>query len=244
MTGIERVPTGVPGLDTILMGGFPLKSSTILYGPPGSGKASLCIQFIKKGLETGDVGLYVTTKDIENIRAKMEQLGLDHARYEKEGRLIIVNPLSGEMSGLTVPRHEELLVVETAQNIRVIANTINMARHQVGEGEIRFVVDSLTGLYLKTLPEHKTDLQRLIENIVRRVRQQGHVALFTLDTSTDESDVKTLRFLTDGFIELVVNLYDAAPERRMVLHNLVFTGRSIGRYDYRFIDKGLWIPPG
>ena len=58
MGTIERVKTGVPGLDEIISGGFPKGTITLISGPPGGGKTILCCQFLYKGVEEGDKCLF------------------------------------------------------------------------------------------------------------------------------------------------------------------------------------------
>jgi circadian clock protein KaiC len=41
---IDRLPTGVPGLDRLLEGGLPLTSVTVIGGTPGAGKTTLAQQ--------------------------------------------------------------------------------------------------------------------------------------------------------------------------------------------------------
>src|SRR3984885_406322 len=43
---IDRLPTGVPGLDGILGGGLPEFSFNLIAGPPGSGKTTLAHQLM------------------------------------------------------------------------------------------------------------------------------------------------------------------------------------------------------
>jgi replicative DNA helicase len=43
---INKLPTGVPGLDEIVGGGFPEFSFNIIAGAPGSGKTTLAHQFM------------------------------------------------------------------------------------------------------------------------------------------------------------------------------------------------------
>ncbi len=43
---IQRLPTGVPGLDEILGGGLPEYSFNIIAGAPGSGKTTLAHQIM------------------------------------------------------------------------------------------------------------------------------------------------------------------------------------------------------
>ena len=57
---IGRVPSGVPGLDTSLMGGFPRGGIHILQGTPGAGKTTLGNQICYHHAAAGGRALYVT----------------------------------------------------------------------------------------------------------------------------------------------------------------------------------------
>ena len=57
---IDRVPSGVPGLDTILRGGFPKGGIHILQGTPGAGKTILGNQLCYHHAAAGGRALYVT----------------------------------------------------------------------------------------------------------------------------------------------------------------------------------------
>src|SRR5688572_16646767 len=57
---VERVSTGVAGLDEILGGGLPMNHLYLLDGEPGTGKTTLALQFLLAGAGMGMRGLYVT----------------------------------------------------------------------------------------------------------------------------------------------------------------------------------------
>lgn len=56
---LERVGTGVPGLDEMVEQGFWRGSTTLLAGPSGSGKTAISLHFIQSGSKWGEDGLYV-----------------------------------------------------------------------------------------------------------------------------------------------------------------------------------------
>ena len=59
-TGIGRLPTGVPGLDTILGGGFLVGGVYIIQGTPGTGKTTLGNQICFHHAAHGGRALYTT----------------------------------------------------------------------------------------------------------------------------------------------------------------------------------------
>jgi circadian clock protein KaiC len=58
---IDRMPTGIPGLDSMIGGGLPIPSLTLLAGNAGAGKTTFCTQFLCKGADLGEHGLYLLT---------------------------------------------------------------------------------------------------------------------------------------------------------------------------------------
>src|ERR1700677_2073061 len=57
---INKLPSGVPGLDDILGGGFPEFSFNIVAGTPGCGKTTLAHQFIFANATPDRPALYFT----------------------------------------------------------------------------------------------------------------------------------------------------------------------------------------
>ena len=82
ITEIIRDPSGVPGMDQIIGGGFPKQTNILLLGPTGAGKSSMCIQFTKCGLELGGQVLYISTQlQIYDMGAKISKTGLATGKY-------------------------------------------------------------------------------------------------------------------------------------------------------------------
>lgn len=56
---IERVNSGIDGLDDMIEQGFWRGSTTLVAGPSGSGKTIVALHFIREGVLRGEPGLYV-----------------------------------------------------------------------------------------------------------------------------------------------------------------------------------------
>src|SRR5450432_3163381 len=57
---IQKLATGVPGLDTVMGGGLPEFSFNIIAGPPGSGKTTLAHQIMFANASKERPALYFT----------------------------------------------------------------------------------------------------------------------------------------------------------------------------------------
>lgn len=87
---LDRISSGVPGLDEMLGGGLYRSFTTLVTGPSGVGKTALGLQFLSDGMKQGEPGLYVS---LRSGRAKLMRLADslqiplctddgDHIRFE------------------------------------------------------------------------------------------------------------------------------------------------------------------
>ena len=58
---LVRIPTGIPGLDEMIEGGFPFPSVVLISGPAGTGKTTFALKYLCEGAKRGEQGLYFTT---------------------------------------------------------------------------------------------------------------------------------------------------------------------------------------
>ena len=75
---VERVPTGIPGLDKVIGGGFIKNSVNLLCGGTGTGKTIFCLQYILNGAKQyNERGIYISFEETEkDLKSDIEGLGL------------------------------------------------------------------------------------------------------------------------------------------------------------------------
>ena len=61
----DTAPSGIAGLDDILIGGFTRNRLYLVEGVPGSGKTTLAMQFLMAGAGRGESVLYITLSETE-----------------------------------------------------------------------------------------------------------------------------------------------------------------------------------
>jgi len=87
---LQHCPTGISGLDVITSGGLPLGRTTLFAGGPGCGKTLLATEFLVRGAEMGEPGVFVAFEETaEELTTNVASLGWDLERLSGEGKLIV-----------------------------------------------------------------------------------------------------------------------------------------------------------
>lgn len=86
-----RLSTGVEGLDTLLRGGLRANSTTMIFGPTGSGKTLLGLHFLAAGARAGEPGLHLGFYEPQpELIEKGEQVGIDMRGLLEGGALELI----------------------------------------------------------------------------------------------------------------------------------------------------------
>lgn len=90
---IERVPTGISGLDQVALGGLPAGRSTLVTGTTGSGKTLFAVEFLAHGIRALDqAGVFVTFEETAAaIRRNARSMGRPIELWEREEKWTFVD---------------------------------------------------------------------------------------------------------------------------------------------------------
>ncbi|NUN11043.1 AAA family ATPase [Candidatus Micrarchaeota archaeon] len=73
---VNKIPFGIPGLDEALNGGIPENNLVLISGGAGTGKSTLCLQYLVNGAKKGEKGLYISTEqNLADLSKQGEQYG-------------------------------------------------------------------------------------------------------------------------------------------------------------------------
>lgn len=87
---LEHCRTGIDGLDSITSGGLPRGRTTLVAGGAGSGKTLLATEFLVRGVEQGEAGVFLAFEETaEELSVNVASLGRDLAAMCRDGKLIV-----------------------------------------------------------------------------------------------------------------------------------------------------------
>ncbi len=88
----SRLRLGLPELETMLRGGLPLNSSTLVAGSPGMGKTILSLHYLLEGARQGQKGLFISFhQSQQELINKSLPLGLDLKAAIADGLIKILS---------------------------------------------------------------------------------------------------------------------------------------------------------
>src|SRR5207249_5978013 len=132
---IERIATGVPGLDDILGGGIPELSFNIIAGTPGCGKTTLAHQILFANATSQKPALYFTVLGepaVKMLRYQQQFSFFDETKVGKALRFINLSDvmLNGDLDAVL----DEIVKQVTATNpgIVVVDSFRTMVRAKIG----------------------------------------------------------------------------------------------------------------
>ncbi len=89
---VERIKTGIAGLDELIDGGIPKGSFIVVAGGPGSGKSIMGMQTIAAAVQRNEKAIFISAEQMhDEIVEQAWQFGWDFAAWEKQGILKIIS---------------------------------------------------------------------------------------------------------------------------------------------------------
>ncbi len=102
---VERIKTGIYGLDNVLKGGLRRNSSILVTGAPGTGKTILALQFIYYGAKDyGENGIFISTEEnLEVLNQSAKNLGMSAltSLVDKGKVLFVQKPIATLKGGIS-----------------------------------------------------------------------------------------------------------------------------------------------
>ncbi len=227
---MRKVPTGVPGLDTITKGGFPEGRAVVVAGTAGSAKSVMAAQFLKGGIEAGEPGVFVTCEETNaSIRDNLRGFGWDVAAWESDGLWAFVDA-TRSLDGASIQAGSYDLEALLAR-IRATVNRL---------GATRIVIDSLDGLFEQF--NRDVHFRNELQRVITRLSDLRVTTLLTTERDSEygaPSRRGVEEFLTDNLILLRNVLTD--EKRRRTVEIVKFRGTSHGTGEFGFSVNGSGI---
>jgi len=236
---VERLSSGIIGLDDKIEGGFVKGSVNLLTGKTGTGKTAFCASFLYAGALRNEKGIYITTEEREeDIKNDIKAMfNWDIEKFEEKGLIKFVS-MRPELP-IKFASKEEF-----ATAIRLyLYNLISRIESAIRDfGAERVVIDSVSLIeaFMKDDYTRKVALMKLID----KLKELGVTSILT-GTIEEDSNALSLsgivEFLTDSIIKLDFVPIAEEFRRTLTIRKMRRTNHSVLIHPFEITKEGIKI---
>jgi len=209
-----RLPTGIAGLDQIMLGGLPAERPTLLSGSAGSGKTVFALQFLAEGIrQFNEPGVFVTFEESTvDLRRSGGSLAFEVEAWEDEGKWVFVDasPVAAE---------DDMVV--GAYDFGALVARIGHAVKRIGAK--RVCLDSLGAVYDRFRDPSTVRVE--LFRVASALKAMGVTSLLTVERLEEYGPISRLgveEFVADNV--LVLRNVLEREKRRRTIEILKFRG--------------------
>lgn len=225
---LELMPTGVPGLDSLLKGGLVRGNSLLLEGPPGSGKSTLALHMLYEGaLQYKEPGLIISFDEFpRQIYQECHSRGLDIESLEEQGLLRVL---------WTAPRR--ILEGFTGKN-----DLLDSIVQQMGIR--RLVIDSVT--HFKRVAESDAHLREVLGQILSYLKLRGINSVLIKELERNDDVIIAFE---EYLVDASVRVYNESSTHQGSAHRLLEIRKTrgqehiAGRHRFELKREGVTVFP-
>jgi KaiC/GvpD/RAD55 family RecA-like ATPase len=219
---MDRVPSGIPGLDELIEGGFVPNSVVMIAGESGTGKTIFCTQFIWNALCIGDNGVYVTLQQIaDEVRDDIAIFGRDFKRAEEmnQCRIVFIEPQ------------------DIKKIIEIILKNVKEIKAK------RIVIDSIS--MICEYAEKRRDIRYSLGYLLRQLKRMGVTTVVSSEVEEGSSLLSRHgieEFLVDGVIILKcgVDVVGGKP-RSLYIKKMRRTKHDLNTHPFEITERGIKV---
>ncbi|HLC92971.1 MAG TPA: ATPase domain-containing protein [archaeon] len=236
---MNRVPSGINGLDELMEGGIPEGRTMLLSGGCGTGKTIFCTQFIYNGAKKyNDPGIYVTLDERpELIRQDMTRFGWDIRKLEEMDKVHIID---GSLAKLGMPSEEQFSMPASGFDIdKLLLEIMRVAKRS---GAKRLVIDSIPALGFNF--ENENEVRNAIRKLSYLLMRIGVTTIMTTEMGNQENSFGKFgieEYVVDGVIALHYMGIGTRSNRTLHIRKMRATKHSEELHPMAIDEKGITV---
>jgi circadian clock protein KaiC len=232
LKGLQKVRTGIAGLDEVTNGGLPKGRPTLVCGGAGSGKTLLGIEFLVRGAtQYNEPGVFVSFEEsAEELTKNVASLGFDLNRLILSKRLLVDYV------------HIERSEIEETGEYDLEGLFIRLGHAIDSIGAKRVVLDTIESLFAG-LP-NPSILRAELRRLFRWLKKKGTTAVITGERGENALTRHGLEeYVSDCVILLDHRVANQISTRRLRI--VKYRGSTHGTNEFPFLidERGLSVMP-
>ncbi|HLC79367.1 MAG TPA: ATPase domain-containing protein [archaeon] len=244
---VERSKTGIDGLDKALNGGFPFGNVVLVSGGAGTGKSTMCLQYIINGAtKYGERGLYISTEQQKKELYKTaDSFGWNLKELEDAGKIRIIYFDVVETDGFL----EKIYEAYTSFNPKrvVIDSLTTLADSLLVAGSTQTSTYTMIKISQSVSPIPQSErivTKNLLYHLLKKLRLFDSTILLTSELLEGEKGLSAdaiSEFICDGVITMHYLEIGVSDFRSLQIRKMRYTSHEKSTIPYDISTTGITI---
>ena len=191
---VERLSTGIAGLDALIEGGIPKGFTVLVAGNPGSGKTVLTTHFLYAGLTKNENGVYVSFTEADySFYNNTDRFGMKFREFAKQNKFSFIDFSAVTQDGIQDALEEVLATIKETHAKRIVIDSFSaIFQAFVNPNDARIVLHVVLGKMLRA------------QGVTTMVIGEVPIGSASIGAGIEE-------FVADGIIKLEHGFTNASP---------------------------------
>lgn len=211
---MRKLKTGIHNMDRLLGGGVPEKETILVKGEPGAGKTNLGLEFLYRGAEKGQNGLFISFQDSKDEVLRATTFDWEFEKYVENDTINIrkMDPY----------RYEQVA---------------DMLRGMIKENDAdRVVIDPITDLDLYI--DSRKDIRKNLLSVKKEIASLDSTAMLLAE---NEEATEIEEEVADGIIKMDVKRDGGQVKREIYVKKLRGSDFNHSVHNYILNSDGLKV---
>ncbi len=236
----EKVTSGTPRLDDLLLGGMPMESQVLFVGPAFAGKEIGILNFIAEGLKSGVPCIIITTsRPPSEISKELGPILPSFLEYEQLGLVKWVDGSTPMPEGnrKTPLMEGNTYVVQGAGDYEGILKAISMAEKEFSQEDSNYFRLAYMTLSTSLTQGNDKDGMRFVQRMVNRMRKTSSVAVYAIERGMhSDQQIEAVEHQMDGAIHFKVE-----GQKNQLCVEGICDVQTRDWVDYKYTNRALMI---
>ncbi|OYT55001.1 MAG: hypothetical protein B6U72_00655 [Candidatus Altiarchaeales archaeon ex4484_2] len=221
---MERIESGILGLDKMIDGGFPLPSVILVGGEPGTGKSTFGMESLFYGAEKGEIGLYLSAVSEPPwvMQSFLSEFGFYNQKLVDIKKLVFVDLGEKLNSGGGV------VLKEIQKNVELYSPK-------------RIFIDPITAI--QTMLESEMKYRKFLHELILYLKGQGCVTFITTEYSYRQVSTSMDAFMSDSVIMLSYLELENSRKKYLEVLKMRGTNHLTGKRSLVIDNSGMRVQP-